>query len=123
MKTLKNTTKQALIVFCMASQFIAAGCTSMQFVPLDERAELAAGDEVVLTFSSGYRLYMEIESIDGDRLIGSGANVPTKNIISIERKQYDKQKTSDRLGESLLVTALFPICAFIYTGGKFDCTS
>ena len=66
---------------------------------------------------------LSIESIDGDRLIGSGANVPTKNIISIERKEYDKQKTSDRMGESLLVTAFFPICALIYTGGKFDCTS
>ncbi len=123
MKTLKNTIKQALIVFCITSQLIAAGCTSMQFVPLAEHSKLEPGDEVVLTFSSGYRLYMEIDSIEGDRLIGSGANVPVTNIISIERKEYDQEKTAGRLGESLLVTAFFPICALIYTGGKFDCTS
>lgn len=113
-----DLSRSVLIYLVVLTHLLTSACSVMQPVPAQNTdalvAELQSGDEVVVYTRRGEKIALTIDSIDQEKLVGGGREIPLSDIERVQRKEVSVARSAGTaLGVVLLIAALTVAYALI----------
>ena len=93
-----------LRILAVLAALMLAGCTSLQQVPGELRAQIRAGelvdagDRIAVTTVDGDRFAFEVTRITAESIAGEGVEVPIDRIAVLRTERFDAVRTAGAAG-------------------------